>query len=253
MLKQLVCLAAGVGIGYYLRQHIGEKDFQERLDQAREEIRVEIDNEYVKKMTELMKEKVVDLVKDYSGETADIPEEPVVVPMPEPVAKALTNYSGIARRIPPTAFAKDFHVEGEPEDQVADFIPDENENRPEFLREVPEPPMVKEFVEGEAPARVAFVPPSRNPVNIIDEATFMANEDGYPEYTLEYWSGNGVLSNVEGEPIDDKTRDEILGREGLKMLTETPEALVGDSLYIRHTGLKRVFEIIRNDDTFEGA
>jgi hypothetical protein len=81
----------------------------------------------------------------------------------------------------------------------------------------------------------------------------MANEDGYSEYTLEYWVGNGVLSNAEGEPMDDKHRDRILGKEGLKMLTETPEALAGDSLYIRHTDLKSVFEIVRNDDTYEGA
>lgn len=253
-MKQLVCLAAGLGIGAYFMHQYDMKSFDENFQAKVDDMEVLLNEEYQKKVAELMAR--------YEGE-ADIPGEIAELPVPREIRKVLVDYTGgvqgqvdyAARtRIPPEAFSKDFHVEGQPEDAVDGFIPDDP-NLPEFLQEVPETVTAADFVEGEAPKR--FIPPSRDPVQIVDATAFNENGDDYEEFTITYWAGNGALTNERDEPFTDKNKAQILGHEGLALLQAGPEAFGGSELYIRHTELKSVFEIVWNPGAYtseaEGA
>jgi hypothetical protein len=244
MLKQIICLAAGVGLGYYIhyqqtewdadeRLYQSELEFEKRLQEAKDDMELVLSEEYIKKVAELRAE--------FEGRTADIPEGPkeeiTPPPIPEPVNTALVNYGGVPLmpREPLKLYNRPTEVVETPVD-----IP------PQTIAE--QPVTESDFVENEAPPR--FKPPKNNPVQIVDETVFENNEDGYPEYTLEYWSENDVMTGETGNVVTDTYRNEILGEEGLALLKAGPEALGGSNLYIRHTDLKSVFEIIWNQGSF---
>lgn len=257
MLKQLVLLAAGVGIGYYIhyqqteretdnRVYESEQEFDARLKQARDDIELVLNEEYRKKVEQFF--------ASQAEIASDIPVEELAVPMPSEARQAMVDYAGVTN--------KTLHVTGlvglADNDHLAALrsmatkvdtpVADQDEEPLQIYREFPETD-VEEFEEGEAPTR--FELPSKSHVQIVDASAFETNGDDYTEYTIAYWAGNDVLTNVKDEPFTDENKRQILGREGLAVLKAGPEAMGGSELYIRHTHLKSVFEIIWHAGSYE--
>jgi hypothetical protein len=257
MMKQLVCLAAGVGIGYFVAQTRLEKYYNARLVAENEfhefhknDLRLQIKtlktrlgeedkpvvfeglfNQFGIKMDE-----VLNTTDHETEEKVDMPaqqnEEPSLV---EAAKTAMTNYSAGAGRINPLHFAKDFHIPGD-EDRVEAVIPDVP-NLPEFLQQTPEEPTFEE------PSDIQILTPKQ----------FQANDDEYAERTFQYWAVDGALSNEENVKFKPKEMKRILGSEVLHVLQQGPPAFIGEnenSVYIRNTVLKSNIDVVWVDGSF---
>lgn len=264
-MKQLVCLAAGVGIGYFVAQTRLEKYYNARNEseiEVRElqkyELRAEIKalkkrlgeheapidilgfEEFSKKMNE-----VIDLT-NHETEKVEMPaqKDENTSPLAEAASVAMTNYSTGPGRINPLQFAKDFHIPGD-EDRVEAVIPDVP-NLPEFLRQSP---VEENFVPDEATR--AFGEPSD--IQILTPEQFQANDDEYSERTFQYWAVDGALSNEENVKFKTKEMRRILGAEVLHVLQQGPPAFLGEnenSVYIRNTTLKSNIDVVWVDGSF---
>jgi hypothetical protein len=251
MLKNLIWLAAGVGIGVAVGFRISQQRNAESLREAQDEMEVFLSEEYVRKIAEI-REQYEPGSSDIPAEelippvppvkTVDIPEEPVLHVVPEAVQTAMVNYGAVPLAPQEALKVYDRQVKD-------DAVPEAEESEDFPLQKTSDLVVESDFVEDEAPQRV-FKVPGNDPVNIIDESMFSENPDEYEEYTLEYWAGNGALTGVTNNLFTEDNRDEILGVKGLELMNAGPEALGGSNLYIRHTGLQSVFEIMWNPGSF---
>lgn len=270
MLKNIMCLAGGVAIGYYIAHVRLEKDFQERLDHETQEVKYHYREFYRKKFEEQdTVQTAEDLRQKYAGVSVgtDIltQEMTAAEELPEPEERFVGDYTVtdigmMERRLAEEKDAWDrSQEEHEAEKKSAAVQQGIESNRlTDELIAAGKPPKVNynristpsKVEEPKAPAAAEPDEPETD-VDFITKEAFFAGEFGYEQFSFTYFAGDDVLANEEDTPVTGEARAAGIGTETLRKLKVGQKAMDGeDVIYVRnHTG-KWEFEVIRSDGRY---
>lgn len=275
MIKNVLYLASGVAIGYYVAHRRLEGYFNERLasaeDDAKEFYRLKYERKAAQDFVsdpEFMEGaiKAAEALSEYAGVKVD----------PEVLAEELTE---TFRREEEQAAEEDDEEE-EPEEDEWDRSRAEHETEKELVDEQaeeadeapwakwsktlddptgspkPAPPVT--IVPDQPAGRVnynAISTASKEPTKeekeaayvpeTIEKEAFINGDSGFEQSTLTYFAGDDVLANDRDQVITADAREAFLGTEIFDLLRAEPEARGGaDAVYVRNTLRSREFEIV---------
>jgi len=253
MVKNLLCLAGGVAIGYYVAHSRLEKTFHERLKKETDDAKEFFRLKYAKKAAadyvndeEFMKEAIraADALSAYVGVPVD------ATALVEDLSEAVERDQPDIPEDEPT------DSEGDPGEEYWENWKKEHEADKAAEESKPAPPVVvvpeqavgavnynrisTDAVKKEDPAeaKVEFT------VVPIDQEEYDGNAFGFEQTTVTYFAGDDRLANMHDQVITEDAREKFLGAEIFELL-KTPEARGGqDTVYARNVPRRREFEII---------
>lgn len=161
-------------------------------------------------------------------------------------AEAMKSYQGLetvvdASTDTPTVYQRAVEDEAE-EDEVAPLY---NHNDPTiYVRNVFQEPQVSEEEVGDIQWEQLVRFRNHNKAYIISEDEFLNNEPEYPQVTLTYFAGDGVLIDEQEKPVleIEKTIGEVENLKRFGLGTSS-----NHTLYIRNERLGLDFEILRDE------
>lgn len=263
MIKNVLYLASGVAIGYFVAVRHLEKDYHERLKSEIDDVKEEERLKYRRKAAQ-----------DYVSDPAFL-EDAVKA------AEALNLYQGVTAD--PSVFVEEMtETKRLEEEQAAEADEEEVEQEPDLEDDgtYPEEPPAEDgqwekwskTLSGEDDPKptppVSIIPeqPSgavnynristapKEPTTaekeaayvpeVIDKDVYDVNDSGYEQTTLTYYVGDDRLANIYDQVFTDDDRLAVLSPEIFALL-KSPEARGGENVvYIRNDVRQREFEII---------
>jgi hypothetical protein len=264
MIKNVLYLASGVAIGYYVAHRRLEGYFNERLDKEIDDAKSFYKEKYRRKAAQ------------------DIVQDPEFFEDAVKAAKALKEYQGLD--VSPDLLAEELTDTFLREEERAAEADEEEEGDGEeddAPPEVEEPDTSEPESEEEEDDDAGFQKPVGPPVSIIpeqatgvgtvnynristapkeptdqekeaayvpeviDKEAFINGDSGFEQSTVTYFAGDDVLANDRDLVITADARETFLGPEIFELLKADPEARGGaDAVYVRNTLRSREFEII---------
>jgi hypothetical protein len=195
--------------------------------------------------------------RKYMKKAAEEGEDPELTQAAIDASEALKLYSGI--KVGPSIltqemeaavsrapeFSEEVPSSEAPEEDPGDVLIDEaehQENMGALIDRANGGPV--DYAKISTPVKTEEIPKQRDdsePVEITEQE-FIANDNGYPQFSLTYYVGDGVLSNASDEILTDEARLKSLGARILEDLK------VGglDPIYVRNAVERWEFDIARS-------
>lgn len=222
LFKNLMFVAGGVVLGYFLAQVRLEAKFIDKVDYEINEAKKSYQKKYddlVARDAELVT-KAAESMTQYAAAKKDV-EEVVERPKPEETRK--------------------IQVTGGKKDLVAPTPSKTNYNH------ISTPPKVSTDSE-EAEASEEEDEEGID-VEFISKEDFVADQFGYKQFMFTYWVGDDILSNEKDQPLLGAARE---GSVGLDALTKLKDGGVDvGNVYVRNRSGKWEFEIVPVEDKYE--
>ena len=256
VVKNILYLASGVAIGYYVAHKRLENLYNERVDKADQDAKEFYRLKYEKQARE-------------AGEDPQFTEAAIRA------AEALRDYQGldVGPEVLVQELTETFRREEEEAAEKEGEEDSEEDDDPEVEVEAdPKSSILKVTIRDSTPVvrfPVPVIPEQSGPVDynkistpgvettstaekeaayspeVIEGDAFINNVSGFDQYTVTYYSGDQILANEREEIISEEARLAILGDEVLQILNAGPEAMGGEStLYVMNSERNKEFEII---------
>jgi hypothetical protein len=243
VIKNVLYLASGVAIGYFLAYRQLEKSFDERLYR-------EVDDARIFYRTEAKRKTAENYVSD-----------PEFFEQAVRAAEALKVYEGVTIQEPVTEEEEPPAEEGDKDDPIDVDQWAQWSNTLVEEPEKPKPPV--SILSDETTGAVNYNAISTTSkdkviaeeldsgVEVIEKQPFIDGDSGFDQTTVTYFVGDDMLANDHDQVISLEARELFLGSDIFNLLKADPEARGGeDVVYVRNSQRKREFEIIVNSDSY---
>lgn len=217
MIKYLLCVGVGVGVGFYIARERYEERYSSLLAESTEQAEEFFRKKYRKEAVESVQE---------AGFTEAVID----------AAEALQEYSGIETI--PVVLAQDIEqviktASAEGRLDVEQLEKDLAEYKELTAEESLKPPKTESgqvrYDKVATPAK-AEGPKKADLQEVIGEDEYIDNETEYKQFSITYYAGDDVLAGESDQVIDHETRVNTLGNDVLEML-RMPDTRV---LYVRN-------------------
>lgn len=224
LFRNLLCVAGGVALGYYLAYIRLDAKYTEQADQKSEEFREYYRKRYEDKITQdtEMVNQAAESMTKYAAAKQDVED-----------LEALTNPAVKAKLLEEIKKPAEPKVVADKKSLIQ-TPPKMNYNH------ISTPPKVTEATEE------ASEDEDEVQIEFITKQDFIEDQFGYKQIMLTYWTRDDVLSNELEQPILGSARDVSVGADAIAKLKAGEK-----QVFVRNRSGKWEFEITREDQVYE--